>query len=326
MNASFMNIRTSMKRARRGTRRSIWIDLLLYPSHTLPTAAAPVAVGVGLAIQTGVFNPLPAALGFLASWAIHVGGVFTDNHRLLAVHPTLREHPELTEAIRNGTLTLSGLRRAIVVCFVVAAASGAYLVYLAGFPVAIFGLVGALASLGYSLSPYSWTKLGIADVVFFLMFGVVAVAGTYYVQAAPLYASPLSWAIIPQALPFPAFVLGIPTGAIIADILLIDDIRDREFDAIKGWRTRPVLHGLRWTRVEFVTLMFVAYAMPFWFWMGLGYGAWVCLPVLTLPFAAGITSTICTDVTSKKLLPMSPRTALLAFAYSVLLAAGVALS
>jgi len=60
--------------------REIWIRLLLYPSHTLPTAAAPVFVGIGLALHDDVFAAAPLLIAFLASWLIHIGGVFTDNH------------------------------------------------------------------------------------------------------------------------------------------------------------------------------------------------------------------------------------------------------
>jgi len=48
-------------------RRNIWIDLLLYPTHTLPTAAAPVLVAIGLAVHNGVFDAVPVALAFVAS-------------------------------------------------------------------------------------------------------------------------------------------------------------------------------------------------------------------------------------------------------------------
>ena len=44
-------------------RRNIWTDLLLYPQHTLPTAAAPVIVAVGLAVHNHVFTPLPLRVG-----------------------------------------------------------------------------------------------------------------------------------------------------------------------------------------------------------------------------------------------------------------------
>lgn len=64
------------------TRREIWVRLLLYPWHTLPTAAAPVLVGMGLALRDGVVAPFPALLAFVGSWLFHVGGVFADNRPL----------------------------------------------------------------------------------------------------------------------------------------------------------------------------------------------------------------------------------------------------
>ena len=67
------------------TAREIWIRLLLYPSHTLPTAAAPVLVGIGLAVRDQIFAPWPMLIGFLASWLVHVGGVFNDNYELLHI-------------------------------------------------------------------------------------------------------------------------------------------------------------------------------------------------------------------------------------------------
>jgi 1,4-dihydroxy-2-naphthoate octaprenyltransferase len=152
--------------------------------------------------------------------------------------------------------------------------------------------------------------LGIADVVFFLMFGVVAVAGMYYVQA--------------HTLPLSAFVLGLPAGAIVTNVLLIDDIRDRDFDALKGWRTGTVRFGRAWTRLEFAGLMAFAYALPFWFWLGLGYRAWVLLPLLTLPPAVRITRTVWTCARFEELFPMTPRTAGLALTYAVLLGIGIA--
>ncbi len=305
-------------------RRNIWVDLLLYPTHTLPTAAAPAIVGVGLAIHNGVFAVVPATVAFAASWLVHVGGVFTDNYQLLTRNPEVPEHPELTAAVKDGSLRLSALWWAIAACFLVAALTGPYLISVAGIAVALFGAIGVVASLGYSVSRFSFTKLGVADPVFFLMFGVVAVAGIYYVQAAPTYAGSFDWRIVPQALPLSALVLGLPIGAIVTNVLLIDDIRDREFDALKGWNTGPVRFGLLWTRAEFAALMALAYLLPIWFWLGLRFSPWILLPLLTLPIAFGITRTICTQVRFERLFPMTPKTAALALQYAVLLAVGAA--
>jgi 1,4-dihydroxy-2-naphthoate octaprenyltransferase len=305
-------------------RRNVWIDLLLYPTHTLPTAAAPVIVGVGLAVHNGVFSAVPAAIAFGASWLIHVGGVFTDNYQLLTRHKDIPEHPELTDAVNDGSLRLSRLWWAIAACFILAALTAPYLTSVAGVAVLLFGALGILASLGYSVSRFSLCRLGIADPVFFVMFGIVAVAGIYYVQAVPAYAATSDWRIVPQALPLSAFVLGLPVGAIVTNILLIDDIRDREFDARKGWRTEPVRFGVGWTRLEFVALMLFAYLIPVWFWLGLHYSPWILLPLLTLPVAAGITRVICTQLQIDRLFPMTPKAAGLALQYAVLLGVGIA--
>lgn len=310
-----------MTQPSRMSRRDIWINLLLYPGHTLPTAAAPVIIAVGLAVHDHVFAPLPVLLGFAASWLIHVGGVFTDNYQLLTKHPEIPEHPELLDALNGGALTLSGLRWAAAACFALALAIGPYLICISGPMVVVLGAIGIAASLGYSLGPYSMTRLGIADPLFFLMFGVVAVAGAYYVQAVTIF--PAAALIAPAALPMIVFVVGLPAGALVTNVLLIDDLRDCDFDRLKGWRTGPVRFGSNWTRTEFVALMIFAYLIPIWFWLGLGFSAWVLLTWLTLPEAINITSVICRERKIELLVPMTPRTARLALDYSVLLAIGI---
>ncbi len=300
------------------SRREIWVRLLLYPSHTLPTAAAPVIVAVGLAVHDHVFAPLPVAAAFLASWLIHVAGLFADNHELVRRHPELPEHPELLGALQNGTLTLSGLRWAIAACLVGAVLCGPYLYGIIGPPAIALGAVGIVTSLGYSLGGrLSMTRLGIADPVFVVMFGSVAVVGAYYVQAVSAGAAH-------DGVPLAAWVVGLPVGGLVTNVLLIDDIRDRAFDAKKGWRTGPVRFGLEWTRTEFIGFVVFAYALPFWFWLGLGFRPWVLLTWLTLPEAVTIARTVCTTERFEALFPMTPRAARFGLDYSVLLAIGLA--
>lgn len=308
----------------RPSHRDIWVDLLLYPGHTLPTAAAPVIVAAGLAVHQHVFAALPLFIGFLASWFIHVGGVFTDNYVLISRHSELPEHPELLAALQNGTLTLRGLMAAIVVCFVLAALTGPYLLQVAGLAVIALGLIGSAASLGYSVGPYSLTKLGIADPIFFIMFGVVAVAGAYYVQAAPAYGATAGSLLIPQALPLKALVVGLPIGALVTNVLLVDDIRDRNFDASKGWRTAPVRFGLAWTRSELVMLSGFSYLLPIWFLLGLHFSPWVLLPLLSLPEAIAVARIVCTTDKIQDLRPITPRAARLSLVYAILLGIGIA--
>jgi len=302
------------------TKRQIWIHFLLYPGHTLPTAAAPVLVATGLAIRDSVFAPLALLLVFSGSWLIHVAGVLADNHELLRRHHDVPEHPELLAALDDGTLTLRGLRLAIGACLVLAVLAGIYPVMLGGIPALVIGAVGVLSSLGYACGPRPYAKLGLADPIFLLMFGVVAVAGTYYVQAVAVRGD-FAWSSMPLA----AFVLGLPVGCLVTAVLVIDDIRDRHFDADKRWQTTAVRHGLAGSRAEWVALAMIAYALPLWFWLGLGFSPLVLLPWLTAPAAIAIGRAVCRYESTAELRQMTPRTSLLSMAFAALLTAGVAL-
>jgi 1,4-dihydroxy-2-naphthoate octaprenyltransferase len=304
----------------------IWVHWLVYPGHTLPTAAAPVLVAMGLALHDGVFAAGPALAGFLASWLIHLAGVFTDNHELLVRHRVAGEHPEMFAALDNGTFTLSGLRRAIAGCLVLACLTGPYLLHVAGTPVLAIGLVGIIGSLIYAGGPFPFAKLGLADVHFFVMFGVVAPAATYYVQVASLDPTAAGWGLLWNGLPLSAWVIGLPIGALTVNVLIIDDMRDRAFDALKGWRTPPVRFGLPFSRGQYVLLSVFAYLMPLWFWLGLGLGAGVLLPLVIVPFAWWLGRRICTLARHDDLVPLTPMAAMLCLAYATLLAAGLAVS
>lgn len=311
--------------AGRPTARRIWVDLLLYPTHSLPTAIAPVLVGVGLALHDGVFSPLPALVGFLGSWVIHVAGVFADNHELLRKHPALPEHPELTQAVADGTLRLSTLRGAIAACLALALATAPFLFRIGGGPVLALGALGVVASLAYAAGPFAYVRRGLADPIFFLMFGVVAVAGTYYIQAAALRGASDPWALL-ASLPLPVFLVGLPAGAIVTSVMLVDDIRDHAFDAAKGWRTGAVRYGIGWNRAEISLLVLSAYLAPLAFWLALGFDAWVLLPLVSAPLAYRTVRAVRTRERRDDLLPLTPRMAGLAVVHSSLLAAGLALS
>jgi 1,4-dihydroxy-2-naphthoate octaprenyltransferase len=311
-----------MSQAFAWTRREVWTRKLLYPGHTLPTAIAPVMVAIGLAHHDGVFAALPAALAFLAGWLIQFAGVVTDNYTNLIRQPDDREHPELVQAVATGILSLADLRTTILATYGIAVLVGALLFIMAGWPVIAIGLASVLASWAYSAGPFPFGRHGFADPLFFLFFGTVSVLGAYYVQAAVVL-GPDRWG---EALPLTAVFVSLPIGALITDILIIDDIRDCEFDSVKGMNTVAVRFGKIYSRIEFIALMTFAYLAPFWFWRGLDFSVWVLLPLITLPLAMLIARAVCTRNRFVALVPMTPRLAMLTVGYSICLAIGLTMS
>lgn len=305
--------------------RSIWVDLLLYPTHSLPTAAAPVLVGLGLAAHDGALAPGPALVAFLGSWLIHVAGVFTDNHELLRLHPDVEEHPELTAAVRSGALRLRALAAATGLCLGLTLLTVPYLLRLGGTPVLLLGAIGVAAALGYAGGPLAYVRRGLADPIFLLMFGVVGVAGTYYIQAVAHGMLPPGLASL-ASLPARVWLVGLPSGALVVNVMLVDDLRDQDFDRVKGWRTGSVRFGTGFTKAEITTLAILALAAPVAFWLGLGLGAWVLLPLAGLPLAWRTVQAVRRAQRRDELVPLSPRMARLVLVQSALLAAGLALA
>lgn len=154
------------------------------------------------------------------------------------------------------------------------------------------------------------------------MFGIVAVAGTYYSQAAQFFVRPVGWGFVPEALPWRACLVGLPLGAIITNVMVVDDLSDIDVDKAKRWRTRAVVRGVCGARAEYIGLMIFAYGLPIWFWLGLGFKIWILLPLLSVPLAIW---TSCLVIATKPadVEPVSPKTAGVALLYAVLLSVGL---
>lgn len=307
------------------SRRDVWVRMLLYPRHTLPTALAPVLVAVGLAVRDGVFAPGPAAAALAAGWLIQLGGVIADNYDNLRRHPDDREHPLLVRALEAGVVDLGILARATAGCYAGAAALGAYLTWIGGLPVLLLGAASAVAALAYSSDPLRLGDRGLGDPLFFLFFGPASVAGAYYPQAAAHLAGTFPLAVPAGTVTGEVLLASVPMGALITNILLIDNIRDLPFDRDKGERTLAVIVGRRWTEIELVALDVLAYLVPLWLLSRPGHGAEVLLPLLTVPYAAAVARRVVSAEHWEELVPLTPRAGRLAVAFGALFGLGLAL-
>jgi 1,4-dihydroxy-2-naphthoate octaprenyltransferase len=157
------------------------------------------------------------------------------------------------------------------------------------------------------------------------MFGIVAVVGTYYIQWAALHETASHGIDALLRLPRDVFFVGLPVGALVTNVMVIDDIRDRHFDIVKGWRTVSVRFGLSGGRSEYLALTALAYTLPLAFWLWLGFSSWILLPLFTLPLTYKVARAVCTLEQTRDLLMMSPMASYLSLIYAALLAIGIAM-
>jgi 1,4-dihydroxy-2-naphthoate octaprenyltransferase len=137
------------------------------------------------------------------------------------------------------------------------------------------------AGLAYTGGPFPLAYNGLGDVFVMAFFGFVAVCGTAFVQA--LYVPEIAW------------LASIPIGALATGILVVNNVRDFEGDRRAGKKTLVVRFGRPSGVREYALLLLVSYAIPIILYV-LGWSsAWVCLPLLTLPWSLRLFESVMND-------------------------------
>jgi 1,4-dihydroxy-2-naphthoate polyprenyltransferase len=251
------------------SRRQAWV--MASRPRTLPAAVAPVIVGAALALRDSAFQPLAALACLLAALLIQIGSNFANDLGDYYRSADVPERVGPTRVTSAGLLTPRQVKAGLAVVMGLAALCGVYLIYLGGWPILLVGVLSLIAAVAYTAGPLPFGYYGLGDLICFIFFGLIAVVGTYYVQA--LTTTPVVW------------LSAVPMGCLVTAILVVNNTRDADTDAQVGKRTLAVIFGRRGARIEYALLLALAYLMPFVLWLCFGLQPWVLLPLLTLPFA-----------------------------------------
>jgi len=231
----------------------------------------PVAVGSALAARDHAFRPGPALAALAGALLIQVGTNFVNDLGDFRRGADTGARLGPPRALAMGWLSVPEIRAGIVLSFGAAAIAGLYLIRVAGWPVLAIGLASILAGAAYTSGPYPLAYHGLGELFVFLFFGVVAVCGTYYVEA--------------RAFRWEGLVAALPVGALASGILVVNNVRDRDGDRAAGKRTVAVRVGPRAARAEYVALLLLAFAVPA-ILVSTGHaGPPALLPLLTAPLA-----------------------------------------
>ncbi|WP_277541270.1 1,4-dihydroxy-2-naphthoate polyprenyltransferase [Haloarcula laminariae] len=307
------------------SKRKAW--LMAARPQTLPAGAAPVVVGAGLAVHADVFEPLVALAALVGALLIQVGTNFANDYYDAVKGADTDEREGFTRVTAGGLIEPASVKRAMVLTYALAVAVGVALVAIGGVPIVVVGLSGIAAGVLYTGGPFPYGYRGLGDLFVFVYFGLVAVTGTYYVQAV---ASMPAVGAFPTTLPagsvpVDAVVASLPAAGLSTAILVVNNVRDRETDMAAGKKTLAVYLGYGPSRVQYLVLVGMAYVVPVLFALDPRYGLPALAPLLTLPLAVGTSRTVLTRTDGEALNPALERVGQTLFAHSLLFAAGLAL-
>lgn len=290
------------------TPTQIW--LLAARPKTLPAALAPVLVGAALALHDSAFAPLPALAAALGALLLQIGSNFANDYFDFFKGADTADRLGPVRVTASGLISPGQLRWGMVTVFGLAALVGLYLIAVGGWPILAIGVASILAAILYTGGPFPFGYYGLGDLFVFIFFGLVAVCGTYYVQALDL-----TWPVVLGA---------VPTGLLITAILVVNNLRDIETDARAGKRTLAVMIGRSATRAEYTLLLGFAYLLPLALWLFFGYSFVVLLPWLSTPLAYRLLHEVHSKTDGPSLNQALAGTARLSLIFSLLLAVGLA--
>ena len=252
--------------------------LLAARPKTLPVAMAPVIVGTALAwAESGRVDAGVTLVILAAAILIQIG---TNLHNDVADHERGADLPETRlgppRATAEGWLEPPRVRAMAGLAFLAAAGLGIWLILRGGWPIALIGALSLAAGWAYSGGPRPISYSSLGELFVWLFFGVIAVAGTYYLQAGGI----TSGALLAGA------ALGMPAAA----VLVVNNYRDLVNDRRAGRQTFAVRFGRPASRLQYALLMLLPFVLVPWldaarpFWWLLVCGALPLAAVLVARF------------------------------------------
>ena len=273
--------------------------------RTLGASVTPVVVGTAAAGHAEVWRFVAALLvGLGLQIGVNYANDFHDGVRGVDTAERLGP-PRLTS---SGMASPRSVLAASLACILVAGFAGLALAIATTLWLIPLGAVAMLALWLYSGGPRPYAELGLGELMVFLFFGVMATAGTAYVQAERVSTA--------------AWWSSVSMGLFAVAILVANNLRDIPTDAATGKRTLAVRLGDRRTRVFYRACLVAAFAvvpiavafdgMPARALLSLG-----ALVVAVRPFVA------VRDASGRGLIPVLVGTGLAQVAFGALIALGL---
>src|SRR5688572_21744283 len=215
--------------------------------RTLPAAVVPVLVGT--ACVTGDHDVIAwrALAAGVVALALQVGTNYANDYSdgvRGTDDPSRRVGP--VRLVGWGIQPPGAVKRAALLSFGVAVVAGLALAALVGPELLVVGAAALAAGWFYTGGSHPYGYYGYGELFVFTFFGVVATAGSAYVQTDELWALPL--------------VASVPVGLWATALLVINNLRDIPGDTASGKRTLAVRIGDGRTRWLYVGMLVVAFA------------------------------------------------------------------
>lgn len=241
---------------------------------TLPAAIIPVMVGTALAAAHRSADLGKATICLLFALLVQIGTNFANDYFDFVKGADTAGRVGPRRAVAAGLIAPRTMLLATGLVLGVAFAVGLLLVREGGWLLLPIGVGSILCALAYTGGPFPLGYRGLGDVFVFLFFGLVAVDTTFYVQTGGLAPD--------------ATACAVAIGLLAANILVVNNYRDAETDALAGKKTLVVRFGRKFALWQYALSHVVALLCPLALLLQ-GYRWPVLLALALAPWAVWLT-------------------------------------
>ena len=288
--------------------------------RTLPLALSGIIMGCGLAWFYNAIDAIVSILAIITATLIQVFSNFandygdsqrgTDNQFRLGPTRTMQSGEISKKEMETGMLIIGGLS------FIF----GILLVYLgtwhhsktAFFSFIGFGILSLLAAYFYTAGKKSYGYIGLGDLFVFLFFGLLPVAGVFYLSTGFLITS--------------IFLPAISIGFFSTGVLNLNNMRDIANDKNSGKITVPVRIGQKKSRIYHIVLILGGWVTALLYVASQQKSLWQWLFILVFPLFINDLRQIMQIKNDKELDSFLKRLALSTLTFTLLFCIGLIIS
>ena len=238
--------------------------------RTLGAAIIPVLAGCALAVSISAFDPLVSALILASAVLIQIATNFFNDAIDHAKGADTDQRLGPTRVTSAGLLPARRVMTGAFLTLTLAALLAIPLVLRGGGIILLIGILSLLFAYAYTGGPFPLAYLGLGEIFVILFFGLIAVAGTFYLNTLAFSAA--------------AILAGMQIGLHSSVLLAVNNLRDLETDRAANKKTLAARFGLTFARRENAALVIAPFLLGL-AWLPLGYLWAFLLPLIALPLA-----------------------------------------
>ncbi len=287
----------------------VW--LAAFRLHSLSAALTPVLVASALVYRSATLRLDMFVACLFGAIALQIATNLTDEYADHQSSQSFGKHPVPHKVIVRGWLSVAQVRMAAFIGFGLAFLAGLWVLFQTGWGLLPLFIGGVVVAWAYSAGPFPLGDYALGELLTFLAMGPGMIMGIVYAHT--------------QAWSWQAGLYSLPVGALVAAILVVNNLRDRQEDLSQGRTTLVTWLGMRSGQALHSGLLLGGFMFPLLAWWQNWGGAWLLLPLLALPLAGVVVKQVFLHHQAQPLQNALRNTAKLHGLYGLLFAIGLGL-